>query len=248
MKITSILPFTFLLVNFGFGGQPLARAQQAVSDSQSNADSKGGGEPVDLTRYYQTPATSFARIPKYPWRDVPRGSQTFSNVSLSIGGMICLWGGANAKGGLIFAEAVNGIEVSRKFDSLYLYHASFAVPPENTRIAQLVFRYDDGTSFTNSIRYGKHVRDWFQGRNDPEWLSDPKSQMVWRGTNSMSQSTPPTLLRFFITEFPNPKPSIRVAAVDLVSSKSKTAPCNLAMTTGPGGLMEGKAVRFDGSK
>ena len=266
MKISSIIPFTSLLVGIVFGSQLVAKAQQTVSESRSTPDSRGGGEPVDLTKYYQTPATSFPRIPKYPWRDVPRGSQNFSNVSLSIGGMICLWGGANAKGGLVFAEAVRGIEVSRKFDSLYLYHASFAIPPENTRIAQLVFRYEDGTTFTNSIRYGKHVRDWFQGQNDPEWLSDPKSKMVWRGTNSMSQSTPPTLLRFFITEFPNPKPSMRVAAaasvdwprdrrgpadvaaVDLISSKSKTAPCILAMTTGPGGLMEEKPVRLDHSK
>jgi hypothetical protein len=61
-----------------------------------------GGPPpelVDLTGYYQIPASVFERIRSHPWRVVPRGSQTLANVPLAIGGMLCLWGEENAKVG-----------------------------------------------------------------------------------------------------------------------------------------------------
>ncbi len=196
-----------------------------------------GGDPIDLTRYYQTPASRFDQIEKYPWRDCPRGLQKFGNVPLAIGGMICLWGESNAKGGLVFPEQLQGIQVSRKFDAFYLYHTSFAHSPEGAPVAQLVFRYGDGTALTNEIRYGMHVRHWGWQQGEVAELNDPKSKMVWWGTNSTSRPDRPRLLRFFITEFPNPKQALEVTTIDLFSSKQKTASCILAMTTGPADLL-----------
>jgi hypothetical protein len=259
MKISLALSYLFVLVVIGCSRQQAATEQpqpSRVSPSpltsaqaptnlpsapsavpQVAAAVPHGGDPIDLTRYYQTPAASFDRIEKYPWRDVPRGLQKFGNVPLEIGGMICLWGESNAKGGLVFPEQLQGIQVSRKFDAFYLYHTSFAHSPEGAPVAQLVFRYGDGTAHTNEIQYGTHVRHWGWQRGEVAELNDPKSKMVWWGNNSTSRPDRPRLLRFFITEFPNPKPAVEVTTIDLFSSKQRTASCILAMTTGPAELL-----------
>jgi hypothetical protein len=75
-------------------------------------------QPLDLTGSYQTPASQFDRITTFPWRAVPRGSQTLGNVPLAIDGMLCLWGEGNAKRGLVFPETVDDIPVNRTFDTL----------------------------------------------------------------------------------------------------------------------------------
>jgi hypothetical protein len=237
MKIKHILGCAFSLpfAILALADPPASPAAPPAAVSISN------GIPIDLTRYYQTPASVFDQIEKYPWRDVPRGFQTFGNVPLAIGGMMCLWGDSNAKKGLVFPEQVQGIRVGRKFGALYLYHTAFSRSPDGTAVAQLVFRYANGTSATNDICYGMHVRDWFLRSSDSEELKDPKSKMVWHGKTSTS---PPNQLRFFITEFVNPKPSLEVATVDLFSLKEKTASCILAMTTGPAELLRVEPPTF----
>lgn len=258
MKITNILGCAFSLLIIGCSRQETEtaqpqprRARQTPPPSQQSLTNPPSApavpptqvagnhetKPIDLTKYYTTPASYFDQIENYPWRDVPRGAQTFGHVPLDIGGMICLWGGSNAKRGAVFPEQVTGIAVTRKFDALYLYHAAFSSSPDGTPVAELVFRYDDGTSFTNAICYGTHVRDWYEKKGEPEWLTDSKSKVVWRGVNSTSRSVPPSMLRFFITEIANPKPLVVVTTIDLFSLKTKTAPCMLAMTTGPAQLL-----------
>jgi hypothetical protein len=66
---------------------------------------------VDMTASYTTPASYFDKITQFPaWKTVPRGFQTFDHVPLQIGGMICLWGGGNAKMGLIFPNRFRALK------------------------------------------------------------------------------------------------------------------------------------------
>ncbi len=44
--------------------------------------------PLDLTRFYHTPASRFEKIRSHPWRAVPRGSQTLGNVPLAMSQMV----------------------------------------------------------------------------------------------------------------------------------------------------------------
>ncbi|WP_437226934.1 hypothetical protein SH661x_000087 [Planctomicrobium sp. SH661] len=194
--------------------------------------------PIDLTSYYQTSAAKFDSMQSYPWRDVPRGHQVLGNIPLEIGGMICLWGGANAKTGLVFPEQLEGIRVGRNFSTLYLYHATFHRSEEAAPVVRLVLRYADGTSHERVLEYGTHVRDWYRYDDDPEDLGDPKSQQVWTGINSMWKAEPPRQLHFFITEIEIPHPDQEVASIDLYSAKGNSASCILAMTTGPEGMLK----------
>jgi hypothetical protein len=194
-------------------------------------------EPRDLTAYYSTPASFFDKITAFPaWKAVPRGFQVFANVPLQIDGMICLWGGGNAKMGLVFPEKITGIEMKRKFETLYIYHAAFFSSPNRTPVYEVVFRYEDGSSATNQILYGSDVLDWYANRgNNVIGPTGPNSKLAWHGAYSAPGKTQP--LRFCLTAVNNPQPAVEVTSIDLFSCKSKTAGCIHAFTTGRSGLL-----------
>jgi hypothetical protein len=195
--------------------------------------------PVDLTAYYTTPASSFDTINGFPaWKSVPRGFQVFDHVPLQIGGMICLWGGGNAtKLHIIFPEQVPGIELNRKFETLYVYHGAFFKSPDGTPVCEVVFRYEDGSSIIKYLRYGDDMLDWIAQSNVEGVIgpTGPNSRLAWvNGSFTPGKIRP---LRLCLTSLDNPKPHLRVTAIDLYSCKSWTAPCIMAMTTGRSGLM-----------
>jgi hypothetical protein len=219
------------------GGAPPVAATAA--SAQRGAAAEGEAKPLDLTGSYQTPASAFERITSFPWRAVPRGSNTFGNVPLAIDGMICLWGEANAKNGMVFPEKVDDIPVGRKFDTLYVYHATFYSSRDGSPVYHLTFQYENGTSSMTTICYGAHVRDWYQPLTERvSELTDSKSKMVWRGDNPDSKANNPIKLRFFITSITNPWPKLEVKSISLASAKGNSAGCILAMTTGPDDLLQ----------
>ncbi len=138
----------------------LAWTRAAATPAQPRqAASVAPAQPLDLTRSYQTPASQFDRISSFPWRVVPRGSKTLCNETLDIVGMVVLWGEGNAKNGLVFPEKVDDIPVNRKFDTLYVYHATFFSSRDGAPVYHLTLQYANGTSSMTTICYGKnHVQ------------------------------------------------------------------------------------------
>src|SRR5262249_22718217 len=128
---------------------------------------RSGAQPLDLTEVYQTSAAQFVKATTFPWRAVPHGPKTLSNVPFAIDGRICLWGAQNAKRGLVFPEKSGDISVIRKFETLYVYHATFFSSPEGSPVYGVTLQYADGTSSTSTICYGTHVRDWYQFSEEP---------------------------------------------------------------------------------
>jgi hypothetical protein len=193
--------------------------------------------PLDMTSRIQTPASYFKQIKQFPaWQAVPTGFQTFCNVPLQIDGMICLYGEGNAKMGLKFPEAWPGIPINQKFETLYVYHASFIGSPNGTPVYELVFRYEDGSSATNQILYGDDVLDWYANRG--KRVIGPtaaRSKLGWHGVAGPDAGNQP--LRFCLTAVENPLPAATVTAIDLYSCKSQSAACILAFTPGRAGLM-----------
>jgi hypothetical protein len=194
--------------------------------------------PLDLTGFYQMTASQFERIRSHPWGVVPRGLQTICNVPLDIGGMLCLWGEANAKSGQPYQEKVDGIPVRRRFDTLYVYHAAFYDSRDGSPVYHLTFKYEDGTSSMTTICYGAHLRNWWQMAHEAVTeLTDSKSKTVWRGDPPDRNAEGPFKLRFFITSITNPRPALEVKSISLASAKGNSAGCILAMTTGPANLL-----------
>jgi hypothetical protein len=198
----------------------LARGERAIA--------KHLAEPVDLT------ANSQGSV----WNFVPTGFQTFNNVPLQIDGTICLWGeGGASKGMNDLPKEVTGIPVGRKFETLYVYEGSFYGSPYGTPVYDIVFRYENGSSATNTILYGEDVLDWYaNGGRRIIGPSAARSKLAWHGEHDFG--TRKQNLRFCMTAVENPQPASVVASIDLYSSKNRTVAVILALTTGRAKMMQ----------
>lgn len=214
-------------------------------DPQKGANEHGkeivlsqAANPADITTPMTTPASQLDNITAFPaWTAVPRGFQTFNNVPFQIDGMICLYGEGNASSGLVFPMECLGIPMGRKFETLYIYHATFYTAKPRTPVASVVFRYEDGTSATNDLLYSADVMDWY-ANGGPNVLAptSPRSRIAWHGQYGGNGASQP--LRFCMTAMENPNPSLEVTSIDLYSCKSRAAWCLMAMTPGKSGLMK----------
>jgi hypothetical protein len=191
--------------------------------------------PLDLTGNYIGSASDFQG--SGIWKAVPFGFQVFHHVPLEIGGMMILWGEGNASSGAVFPEQVVGIAVNQKFETLYVYHCTFFGSPNNTPVYDLVFRYEDDYSVTNTIRYGVDTIDF----NTPGSIKNAhptgaNSKVAWVGGSFTPDGKRPLL--FCLTAIENPKPFLEVKSIDLISCKNKSAGVILALTAGRSGLMK----------
>jgi len=193
--------------------------------------------PVDMTAGYMTTADWFDTLNTFGWHSVPTGFQVYAHVPFNVDGFTCLWGGTSAKGGLPLPEADPDIAVNQKFQTLYVYHATFFASPDNTPVYDVVFHYADDSSATNQVLYGADVLDWNVKRSrKSKGPSGARSRLGWQGgTFTQGRNDP---LRFTVTAIDNPQPDTEVTTIDLISCKSDSAPCILAMTAGKSGLMK----------
>ena len=193
--------------------------------------------PVDLTDRYVVSADRFDTLGTLGWRSVPRWFQVYAHVPFDVNGIICLWGGRSAKGGLVLPETDPDIDVHQKFQTLYVYHAAFFASPANTPVYDVVFHYADDSSATNQVLYGADVLDWNVKRSGTaKGPTGARSRVGWQGGTFTPGKNDP--LRFTVTAIDNPQPYTEVATIDLISCKSASAPCILAMTAGKSGLMQ----------
>jgi|GEM_PF-3683290 len=220
--------------------QPESAKEVVAATTQSDADVAAApkAQPIDLTRYYHIPAEVLSQSDRFPWRDVPLGKKTLGNVPLEIGGHLTLWGAANARRGANYQEAVTGIEVDRRLESLYVCHVAFFPSDDGTPMLKVVLQYDDGTSAEHEVCYGTDVRDWYASKSGTNETTEPRSKRVWHGPSSLDKSNPPQELQFFMTELKNPDPQRLVKTIDLISLKSQSAPCIMAISTGPAGQIK----------
>lgn len=191
--------------------------------------------PLDLTGNYIGSASTFnqSRI----WKAVPIGFQVFHHVPLQIEGTLCLWGDGNTKMKDIFPEQILGIPVNQKFETLYVYHCTFFGSPNNTPVYNLVFRYEDDYSVTNTIRYGVDTLDFnTPGGKTKTGPTGTNSTVAWVGGSFTEDGKRPLL--FCLTAIENPKPFLEVKTIDLISCKNKSAGVILALTAGRSGLMK----------
>ena len=210
-------------------------AHQIAQAGGKRAVANHTAEPLDLTANYGWFADNFyqSRI----WSDVPAGFQVFRHVPLQIDGVIFLWGEGNAKMGNVFPESVAGIAVNRKFETLYVYHCTFFGSPTGTPVYDLVFRYEDDFSVTNTIRYGLDTLDFnTPGGKKITGPTGPNSRTAWVGGSFTEDGKHPLL--FCLTAVENPKPFLEVKSIDLFSCKNRSAGAILAMTAGKTGLMK----------
>ena len=195
--------------------------------------------PVDMTGQYLQQASSLEGSSSY-WGEIPWEFQVFHNVPLNIDGIIYLWGAGNAKGGAVYPEQILGIPVNEKFDTLYVYHCTFYNSPKGTPVYDLVFRYENGESATNTVLYGIDTMDFNTPGGKPinaiKGPTGKNTKIGWIGSSFTTDGKHPLL--FSLTAMKNPQPTLKITSIDLFSSKNQSAGVILAMTGGPAGLMQ----------
>lgn len=222
-------------------GQVVAddKPADAKSDAKVEKAKKEDEEkpvPLDLTPHVRLKVANFDKSPRFPWKAVPRGTQTYANIPVQIDGCIFLWGEGNEKIGLKYPEKVEGIAVKQKFETLYVYHACFYEGKAGDAVYEIVFHYADDTHSSEKVLCAEDVRDWYVKPDEKQpGPSGKRSVLAWTGdfdSGDRKQS-----LRFCLTAIENPYPKLEVTTIDLVSSKTRTAGCILSLTPGKSGLM-----------
>lgn len=202
--------------------------------------SSDAAKPVDLTSKYPVPLSALTNSGWLAMKTIPVGHQVFHHVPFDIGGELHLWGyGRSTNNTSPYPERITDIEANRQFETLYVYHGSYYKTPEGTPVCKVVLRYEDGTSATNTLKFGADILDWMVGSHE-EPLNTPyatNSMLAWVGGQFSENQK--NRLRFCMTALDNPHPDRTVGTIDLISCKTMTVPIILAMTTGPAGLMKG---------
>ena len=148
--------------------------------------------------------------------EVPTGEQTFEGVKFKIGeGMIQL----GSQMVTDRPDKVEGIKVDKKFTRLHILHATGYSTDDDTIIGEYTVNWEDGTSVTIPIVFGKDVRDWWYYEDTP----DPtRGKVAWKGSNEYAKSLN-AKIRLYLTTWENTKPDKKVTSIDY--STTKETPC-----------------------
>ena len=155
---------------------------------------------------------------------VPTGEQSMEGVKFKIGEGLLQLGSKQLE---TKPDKIEGIKVDKKFKQLHILHATGYSTDEDTVIGEYTVTWDDDTSVTIPIEYGKDVLDWwcYEGNPDPS-----RGKVAWKGENEGSKSLNASI-RLYMTTWENPKPDKKVKTIDFSTTKeTNCAPFCVAMT------------------
>src|SRR5438132_758600 len=105
------------------------------------------------------------------------GDQTLEGVKFKIGKKYMQLGSKQQPNG---PAKLEGIKVGRKVAKLHLLHATGWSTDDETIIGEYVVTWEDDTSVTIPIRYGKDLLDWWFDDSSP---APAEAKVVWKGAN-----------------------------------------------------------------
>jgi hypothetical protein len=140
-------------------------------------------------------------------------------------------------------DKVEGIKVDSTFSKLHILHATEygtgnATPAggmdggplyiaDDTKIAEYMLHYADGTTETIPVVYGKDVRDW--------WFNEKskgvsRGKVAWKSVNGLTKAMN-WQIRLYATAWKNPHPEKKVSSIDYSKAgDSPAAPFCIAIT------------------
>jgi hypothetical protein len=165
--------------------------------------------------------------------ELSEGEQTLEGVKFKIGESLIQLGSKVLENP---PEKVEGIKVDKALAKLHILHATAygrgqegdeLYVADDTVIGKYIVNYDDKSTETIEIAYGKDVRDWWYGEGDKEVS---RGKVAWKGDNERAKSLN-AKIRLYLTTWTNPKPEKKVASIDYISTKeTAAAPFCVAMT------------------
>ncbi|MFO1478302.1 MAG: carboxypeptidase regulatory-like domain-containing protein [Verrucomicrobiota bacterium] len=182
------------------------------------------------------------------WLSLPRGARVLGGIAYQIDGLIQLQGLALDQRGECFRPEVNlalpasaldssGSLVSPPGSNIASIHllagSTWSIGAERPghTVAEVVWRYTDGTVRSTPIAHEVHVRDWWRPRDEaPARLPYSGSRVAWRGPNLLQ---PEYTLRLYKITLPNPDPARVIQEIDFKSAKAVPSFFVCALTLDP---------------
>jgi hypothetical protein len=157
-------------------------------------------------------------------KEVKTGEHTLADVRFKIGEKYIQMGSNMVPNK---PEKVEGIQVDKKFTKLHFLHATEWAADDGTVIGEYTVTWDDDTSVTIPIRYGKDILDWWYDDSSPE---PSEAKVAWKGDNALAKGQNKKI-RLYQATWENPKPDLKVKTIDISSNKqTPAAPFCVAMT------------------
>ena len=193
-------------------------------------DPRAPANLIDLSPYYNGALTNDGSGDyQHDFIGLPAGLQKLAGVEFDVRGVIQLFGS-----GLVSlfpdAEQTNAVEnipTNRKFARLSVLHGTSFSEAAGVQIATLVLKYADGQRRELPIVYGKDLRDYWFGPDDPATVGS--SGVAWIGSNEQTTARN-RQIRLYKTSWDNPLPEIPVVGIDYVSSMTGASPFLIALT------------------
>jgi len=158
--------------------------------------------------------------------NLPQGEQTLEGVKFKIGEKLIQLT-STQQSVAAKPEKVEGIKVDAKTAKLHILHATGWETEDGARIGEYTVNWDDGSSATIPIEYGKDVLDWWCNPNSGE---PARSKVAWKGDNEGAKSLNCTI-RLYMTTWENPKPDTKIKSIDYsTNKKTPAAPFCVAIT------------------
>jgi RNA polymerase sigma factor (sigma-70 family) len=161
---------------------------------------------------------------------VPRGRVALAGTPFKIGARLNRVRGARSPEP---PAAVCGIAIDARFDRLHILQSTmfgnaFGLD-DGTEIGTYTVHYADKTEARIPIIYGRDVRDWWR---DSDAAEPSRGKVAWSGTNAATGESGGAdgPIRLFSTEWTNPHPDRRVAAIDMETKDTPCAPFLVALT------------------
>jgi hypothetical protein len=162
-------------------------------------------------------------------QNVPQGEQKMADTRFMIGKRLIHVRGQNAPE---LPGRVEDIKIDATFDRLHILHSTGygegqMQQNEGTEIGAYIVRYEDKGSATIPIRYGEHLRDWWNHQNRDYTVT--RAKIAWKGKNPISENADRDI-HLFAMVWDNPHPDRKVTAIDFVSYETLCDPFLLALT------------------
>lgn len=191
---------------------------------------------LDLTPFYNVslvraafPGGSDVEAELNSLASLPSGLQVWLGSTFDVRGMIQLDGvEAHRQGFRLAPVNVRNIPIGQRFQRLRVVHATAWPAPEDAEIARYRIQFNDGTTDTIPVRFGRNIHGGWRMLNEPI-PAPPEAEIVWRGNNPIASRAGYAVVLYLMT-WTNPRPERWAESIDLESTMTDSAVGVVAIT------------------
>jgi hypothetical protein len=156
--------------------------------------------------------------------ELKEGEQTLAGVKFKIGEGLILLGSTNLPDR---PKKVENIEVGAACSKLHILHACHHAAEPDAIIGYITVTYEDNSTQTIPIVYGKDVLDWWHQEDDK---GPSRAKVAWKGSNDDAKNSD-RKIRLYLTTWKNPEPKRKVLNLEFGSTfYTAAAPFCVAIT------------------